>query len=61
MADTLIPTTHGDIAESRLTKQVHAVNGGQCIEYYLGEELVHRSVVTHLSGVDATAVAQEIK
>lgn len=50
----MINTTCGQIDESELTKkEVQLPDGMFATEYYMGEELVHRSVEVRLSGVSA--------
>lgn len=52
-----IQTTHGLIDESLLDKREHLENGHHIVEYYLGAELVHRSVQTGLTPLDPAGVA----
>jgi hypothetical protein len=59
----LIFTTHGELEESTLRKIEGAVdNDHECttwVEYYLGDELVHRSV--HVTLKEGIAVFSDIE
>lgn len=52
-----IQTIHGEIEAAELVKREFVENGHRITEYYLGDELVHRSVTTDLAPVVAGADA----
>ena len=52
-----VPTIHGDIDEERLHRHEEVRDGKLVVEYYLGEECVHRSVMVPVTGVGASATA----
>jgi hypothetical protein len=57
----MITTTHGIMSESRLRKVEGSVDNDNesttWVEYYLGDELVHRSAHVTLKGVLVNAIA----
>lgn len=56
-----INTKYGEMDESLLVKaERHDISGAAVVEYYLKDELVHRSVTVHLRGTTAAGVAQKI-
>jgi len=53
-----VNTKYGEIDEQELVK-VETVDGGaHVVEYYRNNELVHRSAVTQLTGVEGVAEAK---
>jgi hypothetical protein len=57
----IITTTHGDMDDSLLRRVDGSVDNenesSTWVEYYLGDELVHRSAHVTLKGVEAQLIA----
>lgn len=55
-----VTTKYGEMDEKALEKfEYPDTHGAHIVEYYLNKELVHRSAVTRLTGVQATGEAQK--